>query len=85
VNGEDSPEFKARVLEWLRQEQGIGAAQVESVRGGSSSEEIAQGVYAEVFGVDITYLMPGGEERVMNAYAGDVASLWRWVTGGPDA
>ena len=55
---------------------------MESVCGGSSSEEIAQSLYAEVFGVDVTYLMPDGEERVMNAYAGDLASLWQWVVSG---
>jgi len=79
---EDSPEFKAHVLEWLHREQGIDAASVESVWAGVSSEEIGQSLFADMFGVYIRYTAADGG-RYLDVQGEDMTSLWRWVVGAP--
>ena len=72
--------FKAHVLRWLREEQDLDAASVETVSGdGSDWQGSTEGGFYSTFTVEIHYRDSTGKLHMTDITGEDMGSLWRWV------
>jgi hypothetical protein len=77
---EDSPEFRAHVLRWLREEKHIDAVSVEKVKGyGTDWAGDTNGGFYSDWSIDITYTDSAGKSRFEEVKGEDFLSLWHWV------
>jgi hypothetical protein len=78
----DSPEFRARVLEWLRAHHPDVASVERVVAFGNDWLGSTREGFREGFGVDIEYTGSDGKPAVFDVDGPDMASLWMHVVGG---
>ena len=77
---EDSPEFRAHVLRWLREEKDLDAVSVESVAGyGTDWEGDTDGGFWSDQNIDMTWIDSSGQQQYTEVRGDDFMSLWHWV------
>ena len=82
TSSQDSPAFRAHVLEWLKTGGWPQAVSVESVTGDGVDGDISASFDGANFTVDIVWTDNGGNQHVHLVDGSGVQSLWQWVVGG---
>jgi hypothetical protein len=77
---ENLPAFRAHVLRWLREEQGVKAVSVEQVSGyGTDWEGSTESGFYSTTSIEINYTAEDGKQRFKDVTGEDFMSLWHWV------